>query len=172
MARVLKPESIPVLKTLCLAGESLTRSDLEKWRGHVDLKWVYGQSENTLAAHVDTKAAFSQTCDLGYAFAAHCWVVNPRNPHRLVPTGADGELLLQAPTMARISTMKNKPRLPFFMTPRGCKMSGQGDMGYFSKLETLSVHSLTTALFSTLDAVGHRSSCKGSGLSWQKWSSN
>ena len=58
------------------------------------------------------------------------------------------------------------------MTPRDCRMFGQGGMGYFSKLETLFVYNLTTALFSTLDAVEHRSSCEGSGLSWQKWSSN
>lgn len=109
-ARVLKPESTPGLKTLCLAGESLTRSDLEKWRGHVDLKSVYGQSENTLAALVDTKTAFSQPCDLGYASAAHCWVVNPRNPHRLVPIGAEGEFLLEAPTMVR-GYLNNKEQI-------------------------------------------------------------
>ncbi|KAF3483102.1 uncharacterized protein GIQ15_02426 [Arthroderma uncinatum] len=101
VARALDPESIRSLKTLCLAGEILTRSDLEKWRGRVDLKSIYGQSENTLAALVDTKTDASSPSDLGYAFAANCWIVHPRDSHRLVPIGVEGELLLEAPTMAR-----------------------------------------------------------------------
>lgn len=101
VARVLSHDNIPSLKTLCLAGESLTRNDLDKWCGRLDLKSIYGQSENTLAALVDTKTASSHPLDLGYPFAANCWVVHPHNPNRLLPLGAEGELILEAPTMSR-----------------------------------------------------------------------
>lgn len=101
VARVLDPDSLPSLTTLCLAGESLTRNDLDKWCGRLDLKSIYGQSENTLAALVDTKTPSSDPSDLGYAFAATCWVAHPGNPNRLVPLGSEGELLLEAPTMSR-----------------------------------------------------------------------
>lgn len=134
VARVLKPESIPGLKTLCLAGESLTRIDLEKWRGHVDLKSVYGQSENTLAALVDTKTTLSHPCDLGYAFVAHCWVVDSRNPHRLVPIGAEGELLLEAPTMARgYLNNEEQTKATFLHDPAWLQNVRPGGHGIFLK---------------------------------------
>ena len=134
VARVLEPKSIPGLKTLCLAGESLTRSDLEKWRGHVDLKSVYGQSENTLAALVDTKTTSSHPCDLGYAFAAHCWVVHPRNPHRLVPIGAEGELFLEAPTMARgYLNNEEQTKATFLHNPAWLQDIRPGGHGIFLK---------------------------------------
>ena len=101
VARVLDPDALPSLQTLCLTGESMTRSDMEKWQGKVDLKTCYGQSENSLGALVDTKSASSKPIDLGYPFAANCWIVDSHNPDRLVPVGAEGELLLEGPSLAR-----------------------------------------------------------------------
>lgn len=101
VARTLLPDSIPSLNTLCLTGESMTRADLDKWHGKVNLKTCYGQSENSLGALLDTKTTSSHSIDLGYPFAANCWIVDPRDHNMLVPIGAEGELLLEGPSLAR-----------------------------------------------------------------------
>lgn len=134
VARALNPNSIPALKTLCLAGESLTRSDLDKWLPYVDLKSIYGQSENTLAALVDTKNGLSSPCDLGYAFAANCWIVNSRDHHCLVPVGAEGELVIEAPTMAKgYLNNEEQTRLAFIENPNWLQDVRPGANGRFLK---------------------------------------
>lgn len=101
VARILDPDSLPSLGTLCLTGESMSRSDLDKWHGKVKLRTCYGQSENSLGALLDTKTDLSDTMDLGCPFASNCWIVDPRDYNRLVPIGAEGELLLEGPSLAR-----------------------------------------------------------------------
>ncbi|KAJ5089355.1 hypothetical protein N7532_008039 [Penicillium argentinense] len=101
VARVLDPESIPSLKTLMLTGESMTRSDLDRWHSKVTLRTCYGQSENSLGTLIDNKSTSSSPIDLGLPFAADCWIVDSRDPDRLVPIGAEGELLIGGPSLAR-----------------------------------------------------------------------
>ncbi|RDW93829.1 putative nonribosomal peptide synthase [Aspergillus mulundensis] len=101
VARALDPNEVPGLGTVVLTGEAATRLDLERWTGRVDLKTCYGQSENSLGALVDNKTDHSEPSDMGYPWAAHCFVVDPHQSEDLVPIGAEGELWLAGPSLAR-----------------------------------------------------------------------
>lgn len=100
VARALEPRGVQTLRTVVLVGEATTLSDLDTWRGSVDLKACYGQTENCLGALIDDKTETSSPSDMGYPWAAHCWIVNS-NSDDLVPIGAEGELWLEGPSLAR-----------------------------------------------------------------------
>jgi amino acid adenylation domain-containing protein len=132
VARVLDPESLPGLKTLLLTGESMIHSDLEKWYGKVNLKTCYGQSENSLGALVDNKTTSSSPTDLGFPFAANCWVVDSNDTNRLVPIGAEGELLLEGHSLARgYLHNEEQTRAAFIHNPAWLQEVRPGESGRF-----------------------------------------
>ncbi|KAL4758562.1 uncharacterized protein BDW70DRAFT_162484 [Aspergillus foveolatus] len=102
VARLLEPANVPSMKSLLLAGEPLTAVDLAQWSGSSSgLYSLWGQSESasTLLAH--PLRPDSPTSGLGTPTIGACWVVDPEDHHRLVPLGAEGELLLESPALAR-----------------------------------------------------------------------
>ncbi|KAL4805924.1 hypothetical protein BDV18DRAFT_160789 [Aspergillus unguis] len=100
VARVIDPQSVPCLKTVVLTGEAATRADLDKWVGRVNLKTCYGQSENSQGTLLDSKTEASSPGDMGFPFAAHCWVVSTDST-QLVPIGEEGELWVESACLAR-----------------------------------------------------------------------
>ncbi|KAG2418554.1 hypothetical protein HFD88_001655 [Aspergillus terreus] len=98
VARLLHPEAIPEVRTLFLAGEAVSKADVDRWHGRLDLRVYYGQSENALGASVASHEDLaSDHRNIGRTFASRGWIVDPDDHHRLVPLGAEGELLLEGP---------------------------------------------------------------------------
>ncbi|KAI9371208.1 hypothetical protein BJX61DRAFT_548394 [Aspergillus egyptiacus] len=99
--RFLDPSTIPGVKTMILAGEAMTRGDLEQW-SHIKLVNAYGPTEASVCAAANTKIhPESDPRDIGLPTGVNFWVVNPHDHNQLVPIGSPGELLLEGPTLAR-----------------------------------------------------------------------
>ncbi|KAJ5654458.1 hypothetical protein N7490_001461 [Penicillium lividum] len=97
LARILSPRSMPTLDYLLLSGEAVTQSEIDLWSPHVKLKVAYGPCEaggcNTTIVPDLTLAPGPS--NLGHSPALCCWVVDPQDPHKLMPVGGEGELLLE-----------------------------------------------------------------------------
>ncbi|KAL3449105.1 putative nonribosomal peptide synthase [Aspergillus insuetus] len=102
VARTLTPSTVPTLKTLVLAGEPMSESDIATWGPHVDLHNGYGPAEcamlTTTAVHIKPG---HHPSNVGLPPNASCWVVDPDNHHRLQPVGCVGELVIGGPIVGR-----------------------------------------------------------------------
>jgi acyl-coenzyme A synthetase/AMP-(fatty) acid ligase len=100
LARLLKPEKLPLLETVRLGGEAMAEIDTSMWQGRVNLFNSYGPSECgvTCVMNLDVK---NNPANIGRGVAANTWVVDPQDHTRLVPIGATGELLIEGPTVGQ-----------------------------------------------------------------------
>lgn len=102
VARVLDPERLPGLRVLALAGEAITRADLDRWTPHVRLLGFYGPVEFAHSATIrDFRASLADLANLGYSYSAVCWVVDPNDHTCQLPDGQEGELVLEGPCLSR-----------------------------------------------------------------------
>ncbi|KUJ06201.1 acetyl-CoA synthetase-like protein [Mollisia scopiformis] len=98
---LIDPAEVPGLKTLVMAGESMSQMHVDKW-SHIELVNGYGPSEASVAAAVQSHVTpRTSPKNIGYPTGVHLWVASPDDHHRLVPIGCVGELLIQGPTLAR-----------------------------------------------------------------------
>lgn len=98
VARHLRPEQVPALRTLALIGEPVYHSDLEPWWGKVQVINTYGPSECGTASTINAQASsLSEAVSIGTGVGATTWVVDPENHNMLVPPGQVGELLIEGP---------------------------------------------------------------------------
>lgn len=100
LARLLRPESIPGLQTLVLAGEAMTREDLLTW-SRVELVNGYGPSECSVCVAASNMNLHSDPALIGSAVGGRNWIVDPNDHNRLTPIGCIGELLVEGHTLAR-----------------------------------------------------------------------
>lgn len=97
---LLKPDSVPTLRTLLVAGEPLVPSVLQQWAHRVTLINCYGPSECSVYSTIQSSLRQdSDPNDIGIPTAAACWIVDEQNHDRLLPIGAIGELLLEGPNV-------------------------------------------------------------------------
>ncbi|KAM7197972.1 hypothetical protein V8F20_006420 [Naviculisporaceae sp. PSN 640] len=100
----LTPESVPLLETLVLGGETASRDVTRAWADKVDLKLIYGSTECTISCVVE-HASLHDTSpgEIGRPFGSLAWVVNPecREDLDLVDDGQVGELVLEGPLVSR-----------------------------------------------------------------------
>ncbi|KAL4948584.1 hypothetical protein BDW69DRAFT_189128 [Aspergillus filifer] len=98
LAKSLRPEQVPGLKTMCLGGEAFPRELVVRWAEKIHLHQFYGPSE--CAINSSTRYITSVDMDplnIGPPNSAACWVVDAVDHDRLVPIGAIGELLVSGP---------------------------------------------------------------------------
>lgn len=99
--RLFRPDVVPCLKELIIAGETLTEADIRTWSG-IDTSTAYGPTEASVTA---TSRKWSSVrgspSNIGAAVNCVTWVVNPDNHEELTPVGCVGELAIQGPTVAR-----------------------------------------------------------------------
>ena len=102
LARILNPESLPTLEYLLLSGEALNQSDIDLWTPHFKVKAAYGPCEaagcNTTIVP-DLALAHGPT-NLGLSPSLCCWIVDPQDHNKLLPIGAEGELLLEGHSLS------------------------------------------------------------------------
>ncbi|KAG8676481.1 Non-ribosomal peptide synthetase FpNRPS4 [Fusarium poae] len=107
VAKVLKPGSVPGLKTLVTGGEAMTTDHITKWSRHAALINAYGPSEASVIAASHTKVdqhgevLNEEPANVGHAVGCRVWVVDSHNHNRLMPIGSIGELLIEGPIVAR-----------------------------------------------------------------------
>ncbi|OQD78770.1 hypothetical protein PENANT_c082G03126 [Penicillium antarcticum] len=100
--RAMMPSELGTLQTIMLGGEPLRSSDIKQWAPHTRIVPVYGPAECTVVFTVQSPIDSSlQGGNIGKPIAGACWVADPRNPERITPIGAVGELLLQGPLVGR-----------------------------------------------------------------------
>jgi amino acid adenylation domain-containing protein/non-ribosomal peptide synthase protein (TIGR01720 family) len=100
-ARFVKPDQVPSLRVVMLAGEPVKASDVEHWAPHVRLVNGYGPSECapiSATQHIDGSADI-QPQDIGYPRGCVVWVCDPRDHDILLPVGAVGELVIEGPNV-------------------------------------------------------------------------
>ncbi|KFY08363.1 hypothetical protein V492_06294 [Pseudogymnoascus sp. VKM F-4246] len=98
VARLFRPEDLPSIDTLMLAGECMTKTDVSSWAHHVRLLNGYGPSEcSPLSAVQSTIYATSDPRNVGLPIGCVFWVVDAHDHNKLVPHGAIGELVIEGP---------------------------------------------------------------------------
>ncbi|EAW07086.1 nonribosomal peptide synthetase fmqA [Aspergillus clavatus NRRL 1] len=102
VALLFRPEDLPTIDSLMLAGECMTETDVSSWAPHVRLINGYGPAECSALSVV--QSSISPTSDprnVGYPIGCVLWVVDPQDLNCLVPHGAIGELLIEGPIVGK-----------------------------------------------------------------------
>ena len=102
VASQLRPEDVPSLKVLVVAGEPMTKEVVETWAEHVALINMYGPAECTVycIGQPDIRREDDHTI-IGRGVGALVWIVSPQDVNSLVPVGAIGEIVIEGPTLAQ-----------------------------------------------------------------------
>ncbi|KAJ6182276.1 hypothetical protein N7485_000918 [Penicillium canescens] len=98
--RSIKPEDIPQLRTLLLAGEPVQQDSLDTWRSRVTMINMYGASEASVCVTGDLSGQVERST-IGTGTGCITWVVDPMDHDRLAPLGATGELVIEGPILGR-----------------------------------------------------------------------
>ncbi|VUC32265.1 unnamed protein product [Clonostachys rosea] len=98
---LLRPEDVPLIKTVGLGGEAITKTISDRWKDHVQLNGLYGPAEGSSCARNPDVGRDDKPTNIGVPMSSAFWVVNPENMRELVPVGGIGELLIQGPMLAR-----------------------------------------------------------------------
>jgi amino acid adenylation domain-containing protein len=100
--RVVTPADLSSVHTIMLIGEPVRESDIWQWANKVHLLNTYGPAECTVVYTMKPSLNLNgEAANIGVSIAGASWVTDPRDPQRLVPIGAVGELLLQGPLVGR-----------------------------------------------------------------------
>ncbi|RAL02612.1 acetyl-CoA synthetase-like protein [Aspergillus ibericus CBS 121593] len=98
VARIIQPQTTPMLKTLVLAGEPIAPEDITMWSPEVHLLNLYGPAEcailTTLNQNVNDP---KDPNNVGLPTSAVCWVVDAHDDQKLMPIGSVGELVVESP---------------------------------------------------------------------------
>ncbi|WYZ36349.1 hypothetical protein EsH8_XIII_000001, partial [Colletotrichum jinshuiense] len=102
VASLLYPGDVPTLRTLALAGEALTKSNIETWHAEVDLHNCYGPAETAIYCSSNGPLKGSDAHGtIGRPLASRLWVVEADDHNKLVPIGCAGELLVEGPQVGK-----------------------------------------------------------------------
>jgi amino acid adenylation domain-containing protein/non-ribosomal peptide synthase protein (TIGR01720 family) len=97
-AQMIQPSDVPTLRTLCLGGETMSRSLITTWADSVNLINAYGPSECAVTSSACTEVNLStDPANIGYATGSKTWIVDSRNHDKLAPIGSIGELVIEGP---------------------------------------------------------------------------
>ena len=100
--KLLQPADVPSLKTLVLGGEALSKGDILTWADKLQLYNGYGPSECSVAAAANPGLqTTTDPANIGNAVGGVLWVADAKQPSKLLPIGAVGELLISGPILAR-----------------------------------------------------------------------
>ncbi|CAL5871063.1 uncharacterized protein PFLUO_LOCUS5309 [Penicillium psychrofluorescens] len=121
-------DSVPGLKSLVLAGEAMSQSQLTTW-SKIKLVNGYGPTEAAVASVLNSNVTPDTDCkDIGLPVGVRAWLVNPDDHDELVPIGCPGELLLEGPTLARCYINNpQKTNESFIYDPAWTKFDAGGD---------------------------------------------
>jgi amino acid adenylation domain-containing protein/thioester reductase-like protein len=102
LAAVLQPSDVPHLKILAVGGEALAQETLNKWADSVKFVQIYGPAEVGISHFVQLHPESMPANLIGHLMPNCCsWIVDPDDPHRLLPPGAVGELVIFSSSLAK-----------------------------------------------------------------------
>lgn len=101
VARLVDPEAVPSLETLCIGGEVVLQSDLDRWASKLRFLVAYGPTETCIMSTIGEVKPHDAPNIIGVPVMCRAWVVNPLKDTELAPFGAVGELYIEGPTLAR-----------------------------------------------------------------------
>ncbi|KAG9764881.1 nonribosomal peptide synthase 11, partial [Aureobasidium melanogenum] len=156
LATSLEPGSVPSISTLIVGGELLSRSILETWSPRTKLLITYGPTEASCVTTCTLpKLTTDDPANIGHVIGGFSWIVDPENPHRLLPVGAIGELLIEGsllamgylcnPTatsqafvtrLAWAETGSNKPARRFYRTGDLAKFNLDGSLQFIGRRDS------------------------------------
>lgn len=154
-ARLIKPLEVPTLKTLAVGGEALPQDGLREWLDKVSLIQIYGPAEVgiclTMEMDLNTRAE-----TVGFPLPnCSCWLVDTSDPHRLVPVGAVGELIVAGPSLAReYLNDEARSRASFLENLSWAKSLGLADARFFKTGDLLRYN--TDSFDGSFDFVGRK----------------
>ncbi|CAO2650499.1 Nn.00g017910.m01.CDS01 [Neocucurbitaria sp. VM-36] len=103
-SRLVDPSKLPLLHTLELTGEKITRTVLDPWLATKRVRVVnaYGPSECTImcAANTDINN-FEDAQSIGFGLGSNLWLADIHDVTRLAPLGAVGEILIEGPIVGQ-----------------------------------------------------------------------
>lgn len=86
LVKLMTPDMVPLLRTLALGGEPLSKVDVETWADHVQLINGYGPSECSVAAAGNTQmTVHTDPSNIGHPVGGVCWIVDADNHNILLP---------------------------------------------------------------------------------------
>ena len=104
-AQQLDPARMTSLRTLTLGGESIGQDNVLKWSKTLRLMICYGPSETAIYCSASQASqepnSITRADYLGQPIGCAMWLTQVKNPDRLVPVGAVGEILIEGPFLAR-----------------------------------------------------------------------
>lgn len=101
LARNIKPQDVPCLKTLVLGGESIGQDNVVRWGPHLQLVITYGPAESCIYCSSNEVTENGRAETIGRAFGSHLWISDSKDPSKLAPIGTVGEILVEGPILAR-----------------------------------------------------------------------
>jgi amino acid adenylation domain-containing protein/thioester reductase-like protein len=143
----IQPENLPSLRSLGVGGEPASAELVSTWGERVELNNLYGTTE---AGVWDTVKRGLKPGDnpknIGRGIGnVACWIADPSNVQRLMPFGAEGELLIQSPYLA-IEYLKDPDRqkqaildpsslewAPFMPPMEGSRVYRTGDLAKYNE---------------------------------------
>ncbi|RDW86494.1 uncharacterized protein DSM5745_03136 [Aspergillus mulundensis] len=121
---LLDPKSVPSsLDTIVLAGEALKPAVVKPWIGRVKVFNAYGPAEASMFAAINGPLLGEEDAPvIGSTMASRLWVTSPLDYNSLVPVGAEGELLIEGPLLAReYSHDAERTAKSFVIDPHFCR---------------------------------------------------
>lgn len=106
MLGMIEPAEIPTVQTLSVMGEPLGRSAVHKWASNSSRNFyqLWGCTEATILQTITPPIARnSNPQNIGKAISSTCrlWIVDPKDFHRLMVDGEQGELVVESRCLAR-----------------------------------------------------------------------
>ncbi|KAK1984562.1 hypothetical protein LZ30DRAFT_426916, partial [Colletotrichum cereale] len=130
VAALLRPDHVPTLKTIILAGEPVRPDVVALWGNRRDVRLLnsYGPSECSINSSCSPPIEdAARASNIGGPLANLFWVVDPTDSDRLCPLGAVGELLIEGPILARgYLHDEAKTRSSFIYDPAWIRQYGLG----------------------------------------------
>ncbi|KAH8902242.1 acetyl-CoA synthetase-like protein, partial [Coniochaeta sp. PMI_546] len=100
-ARTLRPDDVPGVEGIILAGEAVGRDLFNLWVNRVRLVNGWGPAETCVCSTLHEFQADDSPLSIGRPVGGFCWIVDPQDPYRLAPVGCVGEVVIQGPTILR-----------------------------------------------------------------------
>lgn len=97
---LMQPEDVPSLKTLVVAGETVTRGLVDKWADKLTLINAYGPAEGTCCTVGAIQPGW-RTGTVGKMLGCVGWIVSPSNISKLAAIGSVGELIIEGSVVTR-----------------------------------------------------------------------
>nr|ABF29402.1 nonribosomal peptide synthetase [Xylaria sp. BCC 1067] len=97
---ILKPDSIPTIRTIFTGGEAISLEKVRTWGSKVNLVSGYGPAEAAICAAGRLSESWKPGT-LGHAIGSVAWITMPSDRSRLAPIGTPGELAIEGAVVTR-----------------------------------------------------------------------